>query len=220
MTQTFKLSPSSLNLMKECPRCFWLTQHNVWKRPAGIFPSLPNGMDGILKKHFDKFMEQGILPPEIRDHVHCKHMKLFSNKSLLKVWRSNFKGISWKDEQGNELHGAVDNILVDGKKLIVLDYKTRGFPLKEDTAEHYRLQQNIYNFLLRKNGYETGDHFFLLFYHPKEVLETGEVLFNTNLIKMEVNIKIVEKVWKDALELLNGECPKKGCEWCENVGEE
>ena len=38
---TFKLSPSALNLMKDCPRCFWLAQHKVWKRPAGIFPSLP-----------------------------------------------------------------------------------------------------------------------------------------------------------------------------------
>ncbi len=51
----FKLSPSSLNLMQDCPRCFWLTQHKVWKRPAGIFPSLPSGMDRILKIHFDKF---------------------------------------------------------------------------------------------------------------------------------------------------------------------
>jgi ATP-dependent exoDNAse (exonuclease V) beta subunit len=54
----------------------------------------------------------------------------------LKVWRSNFKGISFEDKEGNILRGAVDNILVKGKKLIVLDYKTRGFPLKEYTAEH------------------------------------------------------------------------------------
>ncbi|MEK6875437.1 MAG: hypothetical protein AABX30_02030 [Nanoarchaeota archaeon] len=53
--------PSSLSLMKECPRCFWLAQHNVWQRPAGIFPSLPSGMDAILKKHFDKFMEKVII---------------------------------------------------------------------------------------------------------------------------------------------------------------
>ncbi len=215
----FKLSPSSLNLMQECPRCFWLTQHKVWSRPAGIFPSLPSGMDGILKKHFDKFMEKGTLPPEIRDHVHCKNMKLFNNKTLLNLWRNNLKGIAWTDEQGNILHGAVDNILVCGDKLVVLDYKTRGYPLKEDTHEHYMLQQNIYNFLLRKNGHETEDYSFLLFYHPKEVLETGEVVFNTNLVKIDVNIKIVERVWKEALELLNGECPTKGCEWCGKVGE-
>ena len=201
--------------MKDCPRCFWLTQHKVWKRPAGIFPSLPSGMDKILKVHFDKFRDKNQLPPEICENGECKNMKLFDDKEKLKVWQSNFKGISWKDRKGNELHGAVDNILVKGKKLIVLDYKTRGYPLKEDTAEHYRLQQNTYNFLLRKNGYETKDYFFLLFYIPKEVMATGEVIFDTELVKMKVDIKMAEKVWKNALKLLEGECPKKSCEWCE-----
>ena len=210
----FKLSPSALNLLKECPRCFWLTQHKVWKRPAGIFPSLPSGMDKILKVHFDKFMEQGKLPPEICENSDCTDMKLFTDKEKLKVWQSNFKGISWVDEKGNELHGAVDNILVKGKKLIVLDYKTRGYALKEDTAEHYRQQQNIYNFLLRKNGYETEDYFFLLFYIPREVTETGEVIFDTELVKMKVDVESAEKVWKKALEMLEGDCPKEECEWC------
>lgn len=211
----FKLSPSAINLMKECPRCFWLTQHKVWKRPSGIFPSLPSGMDKILKVHFDKFMEKGELPPELCENSHCKGMKLYNNPEKMKIWQSNFKGISWTDEEGNELHGAVDNILVKGNKLIVLDYKTRGYPLKEDTAEHYRLQQNIYNFLLRKNGYKTEDFFFLLFYVPKEVTPTGEVVFDTELVKMDVDVKMAKDAWKEALDLLNGECPKENCEWCD-----
>ena len=211
---TFKLSPSALNLMKECPRCFWLTQHKVWKRPTGIFPSLPSGMDRILKIHFNKFRDKKELPPEICENGECKNMKLFDDKEKLKIWQSNFKGISWTDKEGNELHGAVDNILVKGKKLIVLDYKTRGYALKDDTAEHYRQQQNIYNFLLRKNGYETEDYFFLLFYVPKEVLSTGEVIFDTELVKMKVDVESAEKVWKKALEMLERECPRENCEWC------
>jgi len=201
--------------MQDCPRCFWLTQHKVWKRPAGIFASLPLGMDRILKTHFDKFRDRGILPPELMKNRYKNDYKLFDNKELLKKWRNNFKGISWSDRQGNILRGAVDNILIKGKKLIVLDYKTRGFPLKEDTAEHSRLQLNIYNYLLRKNGYETEDFAFLLFYVPREVLPTGEVLFDTSLIKMKVDVKMAEKIWKKALELLKGECPTKYCEWCE-----
>jgi hypothetical protein len=212
---TFKLSPSALNLMKECPRCFWLAQHKVWKRPVGIFPSLPSGMDRILKIHFDKFRDKGELPPELCTNGECSKLKLFSDKEKLKEWQNAFKGVSFTDKEGNELHGGVDNILVKGKKLIVLDYKTRGYAVKEDTAEHYRLQQNIYNFLLRKNGYETEDFFFLLFYVPKEVTETGEVIFDTELVKMKVDVKMAEKVWKNALKLLEGDCPTKCCEWCE-----
>ena len=161
---TYKLSPSSLNLMHECQRCFWLTQHKVWSRPASVFPSLPSGMDSILKKHFDKFCEKGLLPPELCDNKECKGCKLFDDVELLNTWRSNFKGISYSDKEGNILHGAVDNLLVKGKKIIVLDYKTRGFPVKEDTHEHYVPQMEIYNFLLRENGYSTEDYFFLLFY--------------------------------------------------------
>jgi len=215
LTKTFKLSPSALNLMEDCPRCFWLTQHKVWKRPDSIFPSLPSGMDRILKTHFNRFRDKGELPPELCNNSHCQDMKLFNEPEKMKIWQSNFKGISWTDKKGNELHGAVDNILVKGKKLIVLDYKTRGYAIKEDTAEHYRLQQNIYNFLLRKNGYETEDYFFLLFYVPREVMATGEVIFDTELVKMKVDVKMAEKAWKKALDLLNGDCPKKTCDWCE-----
>jgi len=214
---TYKLSPSAINIMEECPRCFWLTQHGVWKRPAGIFPSLPSGMDSILKIHFDKFMKKHELPPELCENKECKNLKLFDDEDKLKIWRSNFKGISWKDEDGNELHGAVDNILIKGKKLVVLDYKTRGFPLKEDTAEHYRFQQNVYNFLLRKNGYDTEDFFFLLFYVPKEVTATGEVIFDTQLVKMKVDVGSAEKTWQKALKMLGESCPEKTCEWCVGV---
>lgn len=223
----YKLSPSALSLMEECPRCFWLHHNKDKKRPVGIFPSLPSGMDSILKKHFDKFMKRGILPPEIRKNGECIGCRLFDNEELLNVWRNNLKGISWADEKGNILHGAVDNLLIKGSKIIVLDYKTRGFPLKEDTAEYYQNQLNIYNFLLRKNRYETEDYSFLLFYIPKEVLETGEVVFNTHLVKMKIDISNAEKLWKKALKILNGPCPKKHseedpkkCAWCELLGEE
>ncbi|MEK6926785.1 MAG: PD-(D/E)XK nuclease family protein [Nanoarchaeota archaeon] len=214
---TFKLSPSSLSLMKECPRCFWLTQHKVWKRPSGPFPQITNGMDSILKKHFDSFMERGILPPEIKDHHHTKGLKLFDNKELLKEWRTALKGLWFEDNNGNVLHGGVDNILVNGKKLIVLDYKTKGFPIKdEDEAGSYSQNQlDIYNFLLRKSGYQTENYAFLLFYIPNKVLETGEVVFDTLLARRNIDVKNAENIFKDAIKLLNGDCPKESCEWCD-----
>jgi hypothetical protein len=217
---SYKLSPSSLNLMQECPRCFWLDKHEKFKRPRGIFPSLPSGIDSILKKHFDKFMKKCKLPPELCDNKECKNLKLFDEENLLSVWRNNLKGVSWADKEGNILHGAVDNILVNKKnqKLIVLDYKTLGFPLKEDTASHYQLQLDVYSFLLKQNDYETEDFAYLLFYVPKEVLETGEFIFNTELVKIQVNAEKGEKIFKEALKLLNEPCPKKHtenlCPWC------
>jgi hypothetical protein len=207
----YKISPSTINLMLECPRCFWLQIVKNIKRPAGIFPSLPSGMDGILKVHFDKFMEKGELPPEIKELKGCM---LFNDKEKLKIWRSNFKGIQ-HTEGDFMLRGAVDNILVKGKKLIVLDYKTRGFPLKDDTHEHYRVQMDLYNFLLRKNGYDTEDYSYLLFYYPNRVNDNGEVVFDTKLVK--INVGDGEKVFKKAIKLIKGEEPKEKCEWCKGV---
>lgn len=216
--ETFKLSPSSLNLMEECPRCFWLTKHKIWKRPEGIFPSLPGGMDRILKAHFDRFMARKIMPPELRENMQCFGCRLFSNVELLKRWRNEKKGIEWQDKEGNIFHGAVDNILVKGKKLIVLDYKTRGSAAKEETTRYYQNQLDCYNFLLRKNGYETEDYSFLLFYYPREVLETGEVIFDTQLVKMEISTENAERLFYKAIKLLRGPCPKAGeCEWCKLI---
>jgi len=215
--KTFKLSPSALNLLKECPRCFWLTQNKIWQRPVGIFPSLPSGMDRILKIHFNKFRDKNQLPPELCENKECSEMKLFQDKEKLKTWQDNRKGISFEDNQGNILKGAVDNILQYKDKLIVLDYKTRGYPLKEDTHEHYQLQLDCYNFLLRKNNFKTEDFSFLLFYIPKEVLSTGEVIFDTTLKKIKTNPQNAEKIWKQAIELLNSECPIKSCQWCKVI---
>ena len=186
-------------------------------RPSGAFPSLPSGVDKILKEHFDRFMERGKLPPELKKNGVAGY-KLFDNKELLALWRNNFKGIQYTDEKsGILLRGAVDNILVKGKKLIVLDYKTRGFPLKEDSHHYYQDQMNVYNFLLRKNGYETEDYSYLLFYMPEKVIETGEFVFNTELVKMETHVKHAENLFQKAIDVLNGKMPKssKECGFCE-----
>jgi len=213
----FKLSPSTISLMHECPRCFWLTNHKVWSRPNGIFPSLPSGMDSILKKHFDRFMEKGKLPPELCDNSECKNLKLFDDKNLLEEWRNSRKGLWFEDKDGNILHGGIDNLMINklNNKIIVLDYKTRGFPLKDDTHEHYQDQLDIYAFLLTELGHKVENFAYLLFYHPKEVLETGEVIFNTDLKKIKINIKNAETTFEKAIKFLNADCPTKHCEWCE-----
>ena len=216
----YKLSPSSLSLLKDCPRCFWLKFNKNIKRPDSIFPSLPSGMDKILKIHFDNFMEKNKLPPELCK-TECKDLKLFNNKELLKEWRNNFKGIQYKDKEGNLFRGAIDNILKKGNKLIVLDYKTRGYPLKEDTHKHYQNQLDIYNLLLRKNNYETEDYAYLLFYHPDKVNRKGDIIFNTDLVKMKINIKNAENIFKKAIKTLKEKIPKAAeecgyCKWFEN----
>lgn len=213
----YKFSPSSLSLLKECPRCFWLHFNKGIKRPDTIFPSLPSGMDKILKAHFDSFVGKERLPPELKDMN--DEVALFDDTELLAVWRNNFKGIQWTDEKRNLFRGAVDNILQKGKKLIVLDYKTRGYPLKEHTAKYYQDQLDIYNFLLRKNGYETEDYAYLLFYHPDKVNENGDFVFHTDLVRIEISVKNAERIFNEAVKVLEGNMPEPSdnCQFCEWV---
>ncbi len=176
--------------------------------PGGIFPSLPSGMDAVLKKHFDSFRERGALPPELKS----TGAHLFKDMNQLREWRNNFRGIRWQDSKGNVLHGAVDDILVKGGKLIVLDYKTRGFPCKDDTHEHYQKQLDIYNFLLRKNGRETEDYAYLLFFHPTNVNSNGDIVFERTLKKVETNTESAGKLFSQAVKCLEGPEPKSGKE--------
>lgn len=212
---TYKLSPSSLTLLEECPRCFWLQVVKKIRRPSGAMSSLPNGMDRMLKKHFDKHRDKKELPPELRNHE--LGVELFHDRKLLDIWRNNRKGIAYHDKKNNIiLYGAIDELLQKGSKLIVLDFKTRGFDLKEDTAHQYQDKMNLYALLFRLNGYQIENYAYLLFYMPESILESGEFVFKTELVKMKINLEHAEMLFQKAIKVLNNKIPEAndGCGFC------
>ena len=209
---TYKLSPHSLNLYVECKRCFYEDLVNKVKRPSGPFPSLPSGMDLIIKKRFDEFRGEKILPPEINS---LEGLSLFTD-DILKEWRNQRKGMLWNLDK-DSLTGSVDEILqATNGNLVVMDYKTRGFPLK-DTPTYYKLQLDLYNLMLRKNGYETEEYSLLLFFYPDSFNKDGSVKFNNTIVNFPVDVESAEKTFRDAIKLLNGRKPRasKECKFCE-----
>ena len=216
----FKVSPSAIGMLLECPRCLWLHYREDVKRPSGIFPSLPGGMDGTFKTYFDSWRQQGKLPPEIEGKVNGK---LFDDMEKLSVWRNNWKGLSAEfPEYDILLKGAIDDILLleDGS-VVPLDFKTRGYPTKEDTHEHYQPQLDLYALLFSKNGLNVAKEGYLLFFWPK-AYANGNAEFSTELIKMSVSpeggIKILEKV----RDIISGDMPKAHaeCGYCQYRGNE
>ena len=184
--------------------------------PSGAFPSLPSGMDKILKAHFDSYRERKHMPPELKE---LSGLKLFDNMDLLAIWRNNFKGISYHDKKLDAtLRGAVDDMLVGDGKLIVLDFKTRGFPVKENTHESYQDQLNIYNYLLEKNQHKVENYAYLLFYYPDKVNADGAVLFHTHLKKVHTHPKDAEKLFRDAVKILQSEEPPEAAKDCDHCG--
>jgi hypothetical protein len=212
------LSPSSLNLFNDCPRCFWLDKNKRIKRPRGIFPSLPGGMDLVIKKYFDKYRKVDKLPPEVKGRIEGQ---LMNDLALLETWRSWRKtNLCYVNDSYNAvLSGALDDCLVDEEYYIPLDYKTRGSQLKSDPRQYYQTQLDCYCLMLESNGYKTKGLSYLLYYWPTEVKENGEVIFHVEPIKIETNTKSAEEVIRQAALCLDGEIPEpsKECEYCNLV---
>jgi len=222
------LSPSALNNFQECKRCWWLTKNSDWEQPTSPFPSLPTGVDRVLKIHYDKFRTKKLLPSEISTHPKYKTLKPFPDQTKLENYRRSFwrkkkieeKGLAYKDEKLQSiLHGGIDELLeTSNGKLVVLDYKTRGTPPNEDTIEWSRLQLNTYSFLLQKLGYKTENYALLIYYWPEKIKLNGDLQFSTEIKEINIDIDLVLSTWKDAVNTINStSCPKTTCQWCEYV---
>lgn len=226
---TYKLSPHTLNLYAGCQRCFWEDQHGV-KRPSGPFPSLPSGMDKIIKQRFDEYRKRGEMPEELctlegvellpEEELRSLVGMTLWNHEKLKEWQNQRKGLKWATEKGHILWGAVDDVLqTTAESLVALDYKTRGFPLKQ-APDYYTLQLECYTLLMQKNDFQTTDYAFLLFYYPDQFTEKGEVKFHHQLLKVGVDPEHAEETFTGAVSLLQGRKPRlnKDCQFCEYRG--
>lgn len=218
MTKTkdgkIRLSPSALNVFLECQRCFWLEYRKGLSRPRGPFPSLPGGMDILIKKYFDKYRAVGKLPPELHGQVTGE---LLADVEVLKKWRSWRSGLSYYDKQSDAiLVGALDDCLVDKGMYIPIDYKTRGFDVTDGGENFYRNQLNCYCFLLEANQFPQPNFAYLIYYIPKEIGDQSMVKFATTLKKVETKAEDALKVFKAAVAVLQGPMPvsHSECHFC------
>ncbi|OHB20181.1 MAG: hypothetical protein A2939_00870 [Parcubacteria group bacterium RIFCSPLOWO2_01_FULL_48_18] len=216
-TSMIKISPSGIGYLMECPRCLWLFVNESVNRPRGIFPSLPDGMDNVFKEYFDVHRKDGTLPPEIDGKIDAK---LFADMEKLEKWRNIDFGRGGLRAEFPEynifLRGAIDDLLVDADgKYILFDFKTRGYPTKEDTHEHYRNQLDLYGLLFEKNNLPLADVGYLLFFWPSSYKQ-NEACFETELVPMNINPERGYSILKKVSDIVSG--PKPGaherCEYC------
>lgn len=215
MDKKVTLSPSALSLFKDCPRCFWLEKVKNIKRPRGIFPSLPGGMDRVIKTYFDTFRVHGTLPPEL--HIDAfQGIRLFGDQVQLEAWRAWRTGLRYH-EDGSVLSGMLDDLLVKDGAYVPFDYKTKGSPTnEEDATKYYQTQLDCYALMLEGNGLKTAGYGFLLYYSPKEVRENGQVHFEIQPIRIETDVERAKGLFRRALALLTGAAPQASekCEYC------
>jgi PD-(D/E)XK nuclease superfamily len=218
--KVIKLSPSTLNLFLECPHCFWQDKVKSIKRPRGIFPSLPGGMDRVIKAYFDSYRAKKLLPPELKGDD-FNGAQLFDDQSQIDRWRNWQTGLQYRDDNGSILIGALDDLLVKAGQYIPFDYKTKGSPASEEGAvRYYQFQLDCYALLLQANGFRTTGHGFLLFYSPRIVDENGHVVFGHQAIKIPTDTERARGVFRRAVNLLKGPEPEISteCEYCGWLG--
>ncbi|MDP2647785.1 MAG: PD-(D/E)XK nuclease family protein [Candidatus Yanofskybacteria bacterium] len=232
-TNTLKISRSGLRLFLECPRCFWLDLHHKIKRPPSYPYTLSAAVDYLVKQEFDKYRIKGELPPVFRKYFEANPARsnsadrqtpgrassgarLYAGPKLAE-WRSNFKGISYFDQERNAiLYGAVDDVLQfpDGS-LAVVDYKSSGS--KEITIyEDYQKQMDTYSHILQKIGYKTQPNAYFVFYVVQK--DGGgfqnSLPFREELRSVPVNTDWVERTFNAAVEVARQDKPPVGSEEC------
>ena len=94
--------------------------------------------------------------------------------------------------------------------------KPKVFPPKPDSVDYYKLQLNLYVYLLKENGLDTLDFGFLLFYYPDELRQRTKFKFKYDLAEVKVSPKEGERAFRKAINILEGDKPNlsSDCEFC------
>lgn len=215
------LSYSSLSMMKDCKRCFYLDRRLKMTRPQGIKSGMPTAVDNILKEQLEPY--RGALPPVLDGHDRLSGFVLYKDPEMAKMrhWASNPLNLNLIG--GHKVVGAFDDLLYNPttKEFAYLDYKTTGKEPDQLFGEkYYQSQCDIYTRFLEAGGRKFADFGVLLFFWPVTG-KGGFVDFQSKAIFLKPNPAAAVKVFKDALTLL--ECDDVppvtvGCEYCGYVG--
>jgi CRISPR/Cas system-associated exonuclease Cas4 (RecB family) len=224
---SFKISRSKIELFMQCPRCFWLDARLKITRPSSPPFNINKTIDELFKKEFDSYREKGEPHPLMSDNQ-IKAIP-FTHKDLNK-WRSNFTGIATIHKPTNfYVFGAVDDVWVNtDDELIVVDYKATSkaseVNIDSDWQISYKRQLEVYQWLLRQNGFKVSDTGYFVYANGRIDLDgfNDRVEFRTKVIPYKGSDSWIDPTLvkiKDCLD--NDKMPPVGnaamggiCEFC------
>ncbi len=197
----FKISRSKLELFLRCSRCFYLDRRLGVGQPPGYPFSLNNAVDALLKKEFDRYRE------EQKPHPLCVENGIeaipFKHDDMDR-WRDSLHaGVQYVVPNTNlMLCGGLDDIWINPntKELMVVDYKATSkaseVSLDADWQIGYKRQAEIYQWLLRKNGFAVSDTAYFVYCNGKADKESfnKQLHFDVSLLPYKGNDSWVERV--------------------------
>lgn len=227
--EAFRISRSKIDLFLECPRCFYLDRRLGISRPQGFPFNLNSAVDLLLKKEFDLHRKQKT-PHPLMDSYGLEAIPFDHEK--MNTWRDPFVGVEYFYEPTNfVVFGGVDDIWqatgTDKEsskegKLIIVDYKATSkdgeVGLEADWQDGYKRQMEVYQWLLRQNGFEVSDTGYFVYCNGKRDREAfdGKLEFDIKLIPYTGKTDWVEGALQEMKKCLDGELPSSNpnCEYC------
>jgi hypothetical protein len=157
----FKVSRSGIESFCECPRCFWLNHKRGIRRPSMPGFAINSLVDRLLKIEFDAYRKNSAPHPYM---IKAGLDAIPFNCPQLDDWRTNQRGVQHLHEPtGLLIYGALDDVwqLNASRELITVDYKATskaaGVSIDEDWQQGYKRQIEVYQWLLRQNGFTVSD---------------------------------------------------------------
>ena len=214
----FRFAPSQLNLIHDCPRCFWRAHVAGISRPRGIFPGLPGAIDKIVQKETTKYAGKG----------KPKWLAPWTNEGII---RPGTKRLVLKGDD-YIVTGIYDDLLVMGdESVIIIDYKTAARPHSEgDTKQYYQLQLDMYALLCEANGLKPAEVGYIVYTTPNLLRRYVQDFNRDRLIDIffkvtHVPLKVSAQRGKDTIRVALNICGLKqspaaspACEWCHYRG--
>ena len=201
------LSASTLKLYLECPRCFWLHLNKDIQRPRGPFPSLPSGIDAVLKRYFDAYRSRGTLPPLI-------------DGKLTGALTRQVPSLGFTDTTLQaRLYGKLDDCLVlpEGRHA-PLDHKTRASAPEglSYTQKYYQFQMDVYSLLLERAGLPISRTAYVIYYYPLAGNLHEGFPFGVAVHQVATNPEGAYRVFQSARHLLANPIPSSSdaCAFC------
>ena len=220
--ERWRLSRSKIDLFVSCPRCFYIDNKLGTARPPGFPFNLNSAVDALLKKEFDIHRARGSKHPLMEtygvDAVPFKHEDM-------NIWRDPFKGVTYFHKQtGFMVSGGVDDVWVTPEdELIVVDYKATSKDetptLDAEWQDGYKRQMEIYQWLLRANGFKVSSTGYFVYANGKKDAAAfdAKLEFEVVLLPYTGSDDWVEKVLRGIKACLDGgELPQGGdqCDFC------
>ncbi len=208
----------------ECARCFYIDNKLGVARPPGFPFNLNSAVDALLKKEFDTHRAHGTQHPLAKayglDAVPFAHEKMDE-------WRDALRhGVSTVHAKtGLTVRGGVDDIWVgkDGK-LIIIDYKATSKDgkiesLDEDWHRGYKRQLEIYQWLLRENGFDVSDTGYWVYANASKDREAfdGRLEFELTLVPYKGSTDWIDSTLVDLKACLDGNAlpaAASNCDYC------